>query len=234
MCGRYTQLLPWDELVRLYRLTETGMAPNLPPRWNAAPTQTLPVVVQEDERRRLALARWGLVPAWAKELKGPALINARSETAATSPAFRAAFRARRCLVPSDGFYEWTGEARARQPWRICLDGRPLTFAGLWERNERLGLVSFAILTTPSTGALAGLHDRMPAILEPGMFDAWLAPAASIDALAPLLSPYRGGDLMAFPVSPRVNGVKADDAALIEPLPAPSQLALFEPDRDRRD
>lgn len=224
MCGRYTQLLSWDELVRLYRLTETMAAPNLPPRWNAAPTQAMPVVLQEEARRRLALLRWGLVPAFAKEIKGPPLINARAETAATLPAFRAAFRARRCLVPSDGFFEWTGEAKAREPWRICFEGRPMTFAGLWESNPRLGIDSFAILTVASAGPLARLHDRMPAILDADAFDAWLDPATPPEALAALLEPYGKPGLVVFRVGPRVNSWKPDDPELIAPLAAPAPAA----------
>ena len=218
MCGRYTQLLPWEALVRLYRLTEVMAAPNLPPRWNAAPTQSLPVVLQEGARRHIAALRWGLVPPFAKEVKGPPLINARAEGAATSPAFSAAFRARRCLIPSDGFFEWTGEAKARRPWRICFeDGRPMTFAGLWEHNGRLGLDSFAILTVPSTGPVAKLHERMPAILDEDAFDAWLDPGADPEAAAALLKPYDRPGLAAFEVGPRVNSWKPDDTELIAPL-----------------
>lgn len=215
MCGRYTQLLSWDELVRLYGLTlGDGPAPNLRQRWNAAPTDPLPIVVRGDDGRRLVIARWGLIPPWAKELKGPPLINARSEGAATTPAFRAAFRARRCLVPTDGFYEWTagGDGR-KQPWRLCFEGRPMTLAGLWERHERFGL-SFTILTAAAAGAAARLHDRMPVILEPEQFELWLG-ADVPQAAQALLQPYAKPDLVAFQVSPRVNSVRNDDAGLTE-------------------
>lgn len=223
MCGRYTQLLSWDELVRLYELTlGDEPAPNLRQRWNAAPTDPLPIVLAARGARKLAVARWGLVPPWTRELKGPPLINARSESAETAPPFRAAFRARRCLVPSDGFYEWTTDAKGgKQPWRICFEGRPMTFAGLWERHDRFGL-SFTILTTASAGAIARLHDRMPVVLEPAQFELWLDPETEPAALKPLLRPYAGDDLAVFPVSPRVNSVKNDDADLIAPRPPAAQ------------
>ena len=136
MCGRYTLPLPYSELVRLYRITEGPHIPNLPPRWNIAPSQEIPAVrTDRDGKRRLVTLRWGLIPYWAKDAKiGYRTINARAETIATAPAFREAFRKRRCLIPADGFYEWAKRGGTRQPYRVILkDGAPFALAGLWER-----------------------------------------------------------------------------------------------------
>jgi len=223
MCGRYRPTVSWAEIHRLYRLTlDLQPAPNLQPVYNAAPTMRLPVVRQDAEgRRRLDLLRWGLVPFWAKDLAiGNRCINARVETVATAPAFRAAFKARRCLVPAEGFYEWTGRPGHKQPWLISLaEGGAMTMAGLWEHWAPEGqepVESFTIITGPANSQVARLHDRMPVLLRPAQFDAWLAgpPEAARAALAPY-----DGDLRIVPVNKAMSNVRnqaAEDAAEVGP------------------
>jgi len=159
MCGRYTQLMSWSEMIELYRITDTTHRLNLPPRYNIAPTQDAPVVRAIGDGRRLDMLRWGLVPAWAKDIDiGTRMINARAETVAEKPSFKAAFRRRRCLVPADGFYEWQKMPAGKQPYRITLKGgEPFAFAGLWERWERAPdgkpVETFTIITTEANGRL---------------------------------------------------------------------------------
>ena len=181
MCGRFTQRFSWRELHELLDLA--GPAANLRPRYNVAPGQTVAAVREDGGARRLAMLRWGLIPAWARDARiAYRLINARSETAGEKPSFRAAMRARRCLIPADGFYEWTRRGKIRQPWLIAReDGTPFVFAGLWERwtvPRGAGLTgslaelrpgeeveTCTILTAAANRALAPLHPRMP--VDPG-------------------------------------------------------------------
>ncbi len=222
MCGRYSLTAPPEAVGRLFELA--GPMPNLEPRYNIAPTQAAPVVglKPDGETRGLAMLRWGLVPSWSD---GPdsrlSMINARAETVRTKPAFRAAFKARRCLVPADGFYEWQaqGKGRPKQPHRIVRrDGAPFAFAGLWERwqpKDGEPILSFTIIVTDANELLKPIHERMPVILEPGDHEAWLG-AAPEEAEA-LLRPLAADRLEAYPVSPRVNSPKNDDPACIEAL-----------------
>lgn len=218
MCGRYSLTTPVEALRALFRFEER---PNLPPRWNIAPTQTAPVVIEEGGRRLVPM-RWGLVPFFAKDTSiGNRLINARSESAARLPAFRAAFRRRRCLVLADGFYEWQKRGREKQPYRIARRDRgPFAMAGLWECWGEEELLSFTILTTAANDVVAPLHDRMPVIVPEALHATWLDPES--DA-TPLLVPNAGNDLEAYPVSRRVNNPRNDDAACIEPLSEPGRL-----------
>lgn len=249
MCGRYTQLMSWRELVALYEITNLDFKPNLPPRYNAAPTQDLPVVrLSESGARELAVMRWGLVPAWAKEIGiGARMINARSEEAAGKPAFRGAYKRRRCLVPADGFYEWREQPKAgkgpkskasRQPYYISMaDGGPMTFAGLWERwtNPADGqpVESFTILTTEANDLVAEIHakKRMPVILDQLDFATWLD--ASGEGGENLFRPYPAEAMKAHPVSPEVNkawdaksNTIVDHPGLTDPLPEPAQGLLL--------
>ncbi len=233
MCGRYRLhtapgvLADWAE-------TRLNPLPNFPPRWNIAPTQDALVIRRHPEtgERHLDPLRWGLVPHWAKDAAGAArLINARSETVATTPAFRDAFRKRRCLVPADGFYEWQAVAGAarKQPYTIQLaSGQPMAFAGLWEgwRDPASGEVlrSFTILTTDANRTLAPLHHRMPVILDRAAWPAWLGEdAAAPEDLRALLRPCPDEALLAWPVAPRVGNVREDDPGLIERLPGAADL-----------
>lgn len=226
MCGRFTQARPWSDLVELYRITEpvTASAPSR--RYNIAPTHDVAVVRAADvsEGRVLVALRWGLVPPWARDpAQGARLINARAETVAEKPAFRAAVRARRCLVIADGFYEWqAGRGRTKRPYHIAApDGQSLAFAGVWERWSRgdaAPLETCAIITTAATPDLAGIHHRMPAILPPADQDLWLDRTAPVEEACQVLRPYAGA-LGARPVSRWVNAVDHDDPACIAPLDA---------------
>jgi putative SOS response-associated peptidase YedK len=224
MCGRYTQVRAWSDLVRLYRITAAATLLNLPPRY---PTQDVPVVRADRKsgERELVMMRWGLVPFWAKDIGvGVKMINARAETIADKPAFRHAFRQRRCLVVADGFYEWqaaVGRGR-KQPYFITIDGdRPFAFAGLWEAwssPEGQRVESCTIVVTSANDQLRPVHDRMPVILEPEVFDRWLDTTASLDQAKALLEPY-AGEVTLYPVSHLVNAVGNDDPACVLPVDA---------------
>jgi putative SOS response-associated peptidase YedK len=196
---------------------------NLEPRYNIAPTQDAPIIRRNAAgARTMAMLRWGLVPSWSKEgpESGYSMINARAETVADKPAYRAAFRDRRCLVPADGFYEWRKEAAGKQPFRFTMaDGAPFVFAGLWEswrRPDGTELQSFTIIVTAANALVAGVHDRMPVILDGAAAELWLAGGAKQDLLA-LLVPFAAEKMVATAVSKRVNSAANDDPGVIEPV-----------------
>jgi len=221
MCGRYTHRLTWPEIVALYRLSEQAVAPNdFGPRYNIAPTQRAPVVRKRDAGRECAMLRWGLIPFWAKDAKiAYKTINARAETVATAPSFRAAWKARRCLVPTSGFYEWRRTPGGKQPYLIGFkDGRPFSFAGLWEswKDKASGetIESYTIITGAPNAVAAEIHDRMPVIIGSQDFDRWLgAGMPPVD----LLKPYPATEMTAFPVSRAVNSPAKDEPSLVEPI-----------------
>ena len=196
-------------------------------RYNIAPTQIAPVTRTGDHGEcELVGMRWGLIPSWAKDRSfGSRMINARSETAVEKPAFRSAFKRRRCLVPASGFFEWkkvgTGKRPQKQPYYIYrADEQPLVMAGLWEswNGPEAGepTETYTILTTDANDQVRDLHDRMPAILEPDQFDAWLNPRQDdAEALTSLLRPAPDGVLAMHAVSTRVNSPKHDDSTVIE-------------------
>jgi len=223
MCGRFTLFEPDKILAREFGVS--GI-PLLSPRYNIAPSQPVAAVraAPAGTGRELALLRWGLIPSWSKDPAiGNRLINARAETASQKPSFRNAFNRRRCLIPASGFYEWQRRELRKQPFYIRMhDGRPFAFAGLWDRWESpdKGVIeSCTILTTATNALLAPIHDRMPVILPPGKYDRWLDPSLQDpDSLAPLLVPFPTEDMIAFPVSPRVNAPSTDDEGCIAPLP----------------
>lgn len=222
MCGRFTNAITWRELVELYQIHDQP-ALNLKPRYNVAPSQDIPLCRLAGEgpgaAREIVLARWGLVPFWAKDAKiGYSTINARAETVDRKPSFRAAFRKRRCLIPADGFYEWKKlEDGSKQPYRLCLpDGAPFSFAGLWEVNRNLDITSCTIIVTQPNEVAARIHDRMPAILPPGDYDTWLSPHTAAAEAKALLRPYEG-EMIAYPVSKAVGSPKNDAPYLIEPV-----------------
>lgn len=180
MCGRFTLKTPASELASLF----DGLSfSDIPPRFNICPTQMVACLRWADgSTYQLSSLRWGLVPFWAKDLKiGARMINARSETAATKPAFRAAFKKRRCLIVADGFYEWKKEGKQKQPYYITqADESPFVLAGLWEswtdKASQAVVETCTILTTEANGTMQPLHDRMPVFLDSPQHDAWLDPA----------------------------------------------------------
>ncbi len=220
MCGRFTLRTPSGVLVEQFGLSE---APTFKPRFNVTPSQAVAAIRSpEGGRRELAWLRWGLVPPWAKESSiGNRLINARAETAASKPAFKNAFRRRRCLIPADGFYEWRKVAGKRLPYLLALrDGRPFAFAGLWERwpGGEEPIESCTVLTTDANDLVRPLHDRMPVILDPADYATWLDPAVSDAArLVPLLRPYPADRMTSWPVATRVNRPDNDDPSCVEPV-----------------
>ena len=223
MCGRFT-LFEADKILS----KEFGVSgfPTLSPRYNIAPSQSVAAVraAPAGSGRELAHLRWGLIPSWSKDPAiGNRLINARAETAREKPSFRNAFRRHRCLIPTNGFYEWQQLERGKQPYFIRMrDGMIFAFAGLWDRWESpdKGVIeTCTILTTAANAVLAPIHDRMPVILPPTEYARWLDPALlNTDSLAPLLVPFPPEDMLAFPVSPRVNVPTVDDEKCIAPLP----------------
>jgi len=221
-----------------------GTDPEHTPSWNVAPTDEVfgvrdrparPEGEQESQRegtsepeRLLMSFRWGLIPWWSKDAtSGSRLFNARSETVATKPSFREAFRERRIIVPADGFYEWhkTKTGSRRPHYFSRADGEPLAFAGLAERWREKGapqgtpyLRSCTVITTPGGADMAGIHDRMPVILDPATFDLWLDPANDdAEELLALLRPPPAGTVVHHPVGPRVGNVRNNEPALIEPV-----------------
>jgi putative SOS response-associated peptidase YedK len=231
MCGRFTSTTPPRKLQELFRLA--GIATEAPPRYNIAPSQPVPVVVN-DGRRLLELLHWGLVPWWAKEPKlGQRMANVRSESLVTKAAFREALEHRRCIVLADGFYEWKAVGGRKVPHFIRRkDGKPFALAGLWDRwgSGAAALRSCTILTIPPAGLFAALHDRMPAILRAEDVEAWLSPGGADAApLRQLLIAPPTDEWTAYAVSTRVNKPDHDAPDCIEPATdePPRQMGLFE-------
>jgi putative SOS response-associated peptidase YedK len=222
MCGRYTLSKPGDVLQELQVEIDADLE-LLAPRYNIAPTQKVPIVrLDRQGRRELIGARWGLIPFWAKDPSiGNSMINARSETIAEKPAFRNALKSRRCLIPADGFYEWRKLGKVKQPYHIHFaERRLLVFAGLWERWDKgpEPIESCTILTTSANTAIAGLHERMPVILDAATRARWLeTQAADPLELAALLQPYPADDFVLTPVSRLVNDARNESALCLEPI-----------------
>lgn len=221
MCGRYTHLLTWAQLHRILRLTSDPI--DLPVRYNIAPTQQAPVVRTTPEGgRAVHMLRWGLVPSWAEDSKiGNTMINARGETLAAKPAFRTAFKRRRCIVPASGFYEWKKceGSKAKQPYYITAsDEGPLMLGGLWESwtsPEGEIVRTFTIITTTPNAMMAEIHDRMPVVLGASAIDRWLDP--SVEDVSALVRPYPVELMLAKPVSTLVNSPRNEDPACIQPV-----------------
>lgn len=221
MCGRFGEEEEYVALARRYQAFVEVADPG--PRYNVAPTQPAAVIVQHEGKRHLTHHRWGLVPAFAKDLSiGARMINARSETLTSQAAFREAFAVRRCIVPATRFYEWQKRDKDRIPFSILRnDGAPLHFAGLWaswrgkETGERV--LSCAIVTTDANETMAPIHDRMPVILPDEAVDLWLDPTANEVELKRLLIPYEGEEsLYAYRISPLVNNWQNEGPELIVP------------------
>ncbi len=239
MCGRYT-LSDIDRVEDFLEVDESHIPPQArSPRFNIAPTETAPVLRVRKTRRVLDLARWGLVPVWAKDPAiGSKLINARAETIASKPSYRDAFRHRRCLVPANGYFEWKKTQQGKQPFLFQDNaGSLLAFGGVWERWRQPDgdwLISFSIVTTPPNEIAAHIHDRMPLILTRSSFPLWLDETASPSELEPLLIPFSARSLRCFPVSRAVNKAGYDEPDCVQEIeyrevdgPArPTQTRLF--------
>jgi len=222
MCGRFVITSAPAAIREAFGYADQ---PNFPARYNIAPTQPIPVVIVENGVRRFRLMRWGLLPSWVKDpRKFTLLINARAETVLDKPAFRNAIKRRRCLVPSDGYFEWKPAGSHKQPYFIHpRDGGPVAFAALWEtwvgpNGEELDTI--AIITTAASGALADLHDRVPVTIAPPDYARWLD-CTDVDAESAwsLLRPPAEGVFVWHPVSTAVNRVANDNAQLILPIAA---------------
>jgi putative SOS response-associated peptidase YedK len=233
MCGRYR--LSRRKQILEEHLDSVPGEEDWIPRYNIAPTQSVPIVRQHPKEpvRKLSLVRWGLIPSWAKDASGSAMmINARSESAATKPAFRDALKSRRCLVPADGFYEWQKTGKAKVPFCFEVNGGSLfAFAGLWDRwkdENGTWVNSCSILTTTPNAVTGTVHDRMPFILDPSNYDLWLDPGMTkIEATCDLLRPCDAQLMSSYPVSTRINNVVNDDEACALPAHIISaQSSLF--------
>lgn len=223
MCGRYRlsrrkQILeehfdtaPWDD--------------EWSPRYNIAPTQPVPVIRQHPAEpvRQISVMKWGLIPNWARDASiATGTINAKSETAATKPAFRDPLKFRRCLIPADGFYEWKRNGTSKQPYCFeTSDGELFAFAGLWDGRknpEGQWVKTCTILTTTPNAVTAAVHDRMPVILDRESYDLWLDPGMqNVDAVSELLKPYDARLMRSYPISPRINHVANDDEEYSRPV-----------------
>ena len=228
MCGRFAQHLTWRQIHELYQLPASARPLHLHPRDNGAPVQDFAVCrLDADGSRALARLRWGLVASWAKDLRrGARLINARAETVHDTPSFSTAFRARRCLVPANGWFEWQRTGHATQPYFLArVDGSPLSFAALWEcwNRGQESLASFTILTTAASPGLADIHPRQPVIVDPDRWADWLDPSSPMPRLVELLRKPQAGPYERRAISTRVNRVGNDDADILTPV---SETGLF--------
>ena len=222
MCGRYTLKAGGQELSDLFGLSEE---PKIEPRYNIAPTQQIAVVLENASNggRALEMMHWGLIPSWAKDPSiGSRMINARAETVSDKPSYRSAFKRRRCLIVADGFYEWKKTEDGKQPYYLRLgSGGPFGFAGLWEGWSMEGgeeTRSATIITTEPNEVAAEVHNRMPVILPPDMYDAWLEPENDDrEELLSMLAPYPAEEMEAYPVSKRVNRPANDEPGVLEPV-----------------
>ena len=228
MCGRFAQPRSADELARIFHARPAADVPG--DRFNVAPTDEVAAVVEHHGERTVDAFRWGLVPFFADTAKGAArLINARSETVETSPAFRTAYARRRCIIPADAFYEWrrerdplSGKVVRSHPFAVRrTDGEPLAFAGLWSiwRNPETAarLYTCSILTTDPNELVARIHNRMPVVLDAADWDTWLGETTPLAELRSLLRPAPAKSLDAYAVSPAVNTVRSEGAELLAPL-----------------
>lgn len=196
--------------------------PEVEPRFNIAPTQTVPVIVRDDTRKAVTM-RWGLVPFWAKDPKiGNRLINARAETVSTKPAFRASLKKRRCIVPTTGFYEWRRDGKTKTPFYVRMkDDSFFGLAGLydrWQKPDGSSMLTFTIITTSPNSVLEKIHNRMPVILPPEREDTWLGDGELPSrTLISFFKPYPSKLIAAHQVSTDVNNPKNDSPELIRPV-----------------
>lgn len=221
MCGRFALGIPPKSIQQHFDLPETV---ELSPRYNIAPSQEVATVrhLPGKEFRQLDLLRWGLIPHWAKDMKiGYRMINARAETLARKPAFREAFKKRRCLIAADGFYEWRHAGQEKQPFFVRLKNEAVFgFAGLWETwrsPQGENVESCTIITTAANKLVAEIHDRMPVILHPDQYEAWLDQKTPAESLQQLLVPYPAAEMAAYRVGAIVNSPKNDTPECIKPV-----------------
>jgi putative SOS response-associated peptidase YedK len=223
MCGRY-RLSRRKQIIKEHFDSVSGEE-DWSPRYNIAPTQPIPVIRQHPKEpiRQFSLMRWGLIPSWAKDSSvATSMINARSETADTKPAFQDALKSRRCLIPADGFYEWQRTGKAKQPYCFEVgEGELFAFAGIWDRwKDPSGswIKTCSILTTTPNAVTSTVHDRMPVILDPESYDLWLDPGmTNVAAASELLKPYDPGTMRCYTVSTRINHVANDDEECSRPF-----------------
>ena len=222
MCGRFILTSPGRVLAAQFELQHE---PELTPRYNIAPTQMVPVVRfdQETTVKQFEMLKWGLVPFWAKDASiGPGLINARCETLRQKPAYSAAFKSRRCLIPTNGFYEWMKEKEKKQPYFIRLADESLfAFAGLWEHwkgPDGSTIESCTVITTEANDLVRPIHDRMPVIIPRKDYDSWLNPEMlGQETFQSLFQPYPSSEMVFFPVNPKVNKATYENPDCIEPV-----------------
>lgn len=210
MCGRFTNQMTWAEIHALYSIHDTAPPPtNVQPRFNIAPTQDV-FFAHRDKAGGLEIdyGRWWLVPFFATEIGKNVMFNARIETVDTSGAYREPFKSKRCLIPADGYFEWTTnpEDGKKDPWLLQLPGaQPFSFAGLWAHNDKLGITSCTIITAPAVDSIAHIHTRMPIILDPASYDTWLDTSITgADAKAVLIDSQIDDQLEFFRVGREVN------------------------------
>jgi len=219
MCGRYT-LTQALQAIKIHFFPLAISMDHLP-RYNIAPTQEVPVVMAANGKRELAAMRWGLIPPWATEKKpGSPMINARAETVHEKPGFRQSFKNKRCLIPADGFIEWVKTGKDKRPQYITLkSGELFAFAGIWSEWKKDGgvLWTFSIITTECNALLQPVHERMPAILAPSDYDAWLAPSSTPADLHSLLRPFPSDAMQMYPIAPEINSPKNDHAECLRPM-----------------
>jgi putative SOS response-associated peptidase YedK len=221
MCGRFTLHTPEAEILDAFDIDALPVGIRLSPRFNIAPSQDVAVIRADNGQRRLGLARWGLVPGWSKEARPRySTINARLESVAEKPAYRVPYRRKRCLVPADGFYEWQHGKNGKIPHHICMQDRGVfAFAGLWDHWEdgSEAFDSCVIITTAASGVMTQVHARMPVILDPANYAAWLDPALTEPRdITPCLAASPAGHLTAQPVSNYVNSPAHDDPGCLQP------------------
>jgi putative SOS response-associated peptidase YedK len=231
MCGRYRLSRKKQILEEQF---DAVFEEDWSPRYNIAPTQPVPIIRQhpKEPMREISLVRWGLIPSWSKDSSSAAkMINARTETAATLPAFKDAMKSRRCLIPADGFYEWKKTGKTKQPHCFEVNGGELfAFAGIWDRWKNPSgkwVQSCSILTTTANSLTSAVHDRMPVILELDSYDLWLDPGMkNVSVASEMLKPFDASLMRCYPVSDRINRVVNDDAecsVAVEPVEVQNDL-----------
>ncbi|MCP4297541.1 MAG: SOS response-associated peptidase [Proteobacteria bacterium] len=222
MCGRFALATSWDQLHAEFLGIEVDFERTLKPRYNISPSQEV-LIIPGHRPRTIGFARWGLMPRWTTSLqKGTPLINARSETLPQKISFKDAYKKRRCLIPSSGFFEWKKEGKQKQPYFISLKERKIfAFAGLWESwsdHQGNNVFSCTVITAPSNSLLSAIHHRMPVIIPNSKYDAWLdSDSEKGDTPEALLVPFPSEEMEFYPVSNLVNNFRNDTRANIEPI-----------------